>query len=117
MNGEDRVVSETASIPGRTVLTGRALHRLAVALVRENARVPSVSVSVSVSLSDRAGRLAASVVVPVAMEAGMPDTLIERGSALRTALAEGMRALAERDVASVDVRFAGVCDARKGRVT
>lgn len=115
MNGEDRVVSETALIPGRTVLTGRALHRLAVALVRENARVPSVSVSVS--LSDRAGRLAASVVVPVAMEAGMPDTLIERGSALRTALAEGMRALAERDVASVDVRFAGVCDARKGRVT
>lgn len=115
MNGEDRAASDAASIPGRTVLTGRALHRLAVALVREHARVPSATVSVS--LSDRAGRLAASVVVPVAMEAGMPDTLIERGSALRTALTEGMRALAERDVASVDVRFAGVRDARKGRVT
>lgn len=115
MNGEVPAAAEAASTPGRTVLTGRALHRLAVALVHEHARVPSSAVSVA--LSDRSGRLAASVVVPVAVGADLPETLSGRGSALRAALTEGMRSLADRDVASVDVRFAGVRDIRKGRVT
>lgn len=103
------------SLAGRTTLTGTALHRLALGVVRDAARVPARDVSVS--LSDDAGRLHATVTVPVVLGARRDDSLIARGAALREAVMRGMAAFAERDVSSVDIRFSGVREAPERRVS
>lgn len=91
---------------GLTVLTPRALERLATALSRDAANVPLRSVRVA--LSDADGALRAGVTVPVALPGTPAGTFAERGAAVRDAVISGMRDLADRHVAAVDVRFAGV---------
>ncbi|QYM76813.1 hypothetical protein [Leucobacter luti] len=101
--------------PGLTVLTGRALHHLALGIVRDAARVPARAVTVS--LSDNGGALRATVVVPVTLNGSEHTTLRDHGTALREALIQGMDQLAGRVVDTVDVRFAGVHRAPTRRVT
>lgn len=116
-------VADAAETPGepahagRTVLTGRALHHLAIALVQDTARVPAKNVSVT--LSDERGMLRAAVVLPAVFRPGpaQGESLVERGAALRNAVINGMRTLAGRQVATVDVRFLGVQLDSGGRVS
>lgn len=103
-----------ARVPGRTVLTPRALERLATALSRDAARVPFRDVRVT--LSDAEGALRAGVTLPLALSELPGPTVTERGAELRDAVITGMRDLAGRRVATVDVRFAGVHRGRPRRV-
>lgn len=109
------VGSPAPPFAGRTTLTGTALHRVALGIVRDAARVPGRDVSVS--LSDDAGRLRAAVMVPVSLGARRGDSLIARGTALREAVVRGMAAFAERDVSAVDIRFSGVREVPERRVS
>lgn len=94
-----------ADLPGRTKISARALQHLATALARQIARVDVRDVSVT--LSDAAGALAVSVVVPV-VSSQPPRTIPEQGDALRRGLIDGLGALAEREVRAVDIRFSGL---------
>lgn len=96
-------VRETA-VPGRTVVTVRALQRLATGLAGEAAQVPAGDVSVR--LTDADGSLRVAVTVPISL--GGDDTIVERGDGVRARVREGMLRLGDREVRSVDVRFAGV---------
>lgn len=113
MTAEDRDEMGEVAISGRTTVTGKALQRLVVGLVRDAAHVPARDVSVS--LSDALGHLKAAVIVPVAV--GLPGSLVDRGSAVRRAVIEGVESLAGRSVASVGVRFSGVREAPERRVS
>ena len=101
-------------LPGRTIVTARALQHLALGLVRDAARIPASDVSVS--LSDDAGRLKATVTLPVSLGPAVGQSLIERGITLRGAVVQGMAALAAREVSSVDIRFSGVNVVQERRV-
>lgn len=114
MTVEARTDSDRRQLAGRTMLAGRALQRLAVGIVRDNARVPAADVSLS--LSDDRGMLKAEVTLPVALGTGAGQSLVERAAALREAVTEGMASLAGRSVAAVDVRFSGVRETQERRV-
>ncbi|WP_337026697.1 hypothetical protein [Microbacterium sp. LB16] len=94
------------TVAGTTILTARALQRLAVGIAHDAARVAAGDVAVK--LSDHRGALRISVTVPVA-EAAEPDAnLVDRSEDLRRRLIEGMRDLAGREVGAVDIRYSGV---------
>lgn len=106
MTGERAVEAVEGIIAGTTTFTARALQRLAVGLTRDAARVPARDVAVH--LSDERGALRLSVTVPVAMTDARGGNLVDSGEELRRRLVEGMRALAGREVSTVDVRYSGV---------
>lgn len=99
---------------GRTVITARALERLASALAGEAARVPPRRVNTR--LSDAAGSLAVSVAVPIALGGDRRGSVAERGDEVRERLRRGLRELAERGVSEVDVTFTGVLRTEERRV-
>lgn len=112
MTGNERPGAE---VPGRTTISSRALHRMAVGLVADEGHVAGRDVVVS--LGDEAGSLAVSITLP-AVVGGIENTsLVERGAGLRAAVTRGMDALAARRVGSVSVRFEGVRRQRKRRVS
>lgn len=93
-------------VPGRTVVTARALQHLAVGIVRDIAGVDVGDVGVR--LADERGALRLSVTVPVALPGAAEATLVDRGAQLQNELIDGMRRLAARDVSTVDVRYSRV---------
>ncbi|WP_336501652.1 hypothetical protein [Microbacterium paraoxydans] len=95
-----------AAVAGATVVEARALHRLALGIVRDAALV--CADDVSVQLADRRGDLRVSVEVPVVLGRLGSDPVSVRADAVRDAVVRGMRDLAARRVGAVDVRFAGV---------
>ncbi|RLP82304.1 hypothetical protein D9V34_10975 [Mycetocola lacteus] len=114
MTGDVRADTGERNLIGRTTVTGRALQHLAVGLVRDAARVTAQDVSVS--FSDEAGALKATVTVPVALGQRPGDTLITRAEALREAVIRGLESLAGRTVSVVDIRYSGVREVRERRV-
>ena len=100
---------------GRTVLTSRALQRVAHGAARDAAQVTARDVSVA--LHDDGGVLRAEVTVPVALGGEAVGTLPERGAVIQRAVIEGMDALAGRRVGSVNVRFSSVRRAPERRVS
>lgn len=94
------------TVAGATVVEARALHRLAVGIVRDATRVGAGDVSVQ--LADRRGDLRVSVEVPVVLTRQGTEPVSARADALRDAVVQGMRDLAGRRVGAVDVRFRGV---------
>ncbi|MEE6389016.1 hypothetical protein V3G71_09230 [Microbacterium paraoxydans] len=103
------------TVAGATVVEARALHRLAVGIVRDVVRVGTEGVSVQ--LADRRGDLQVSVVVPVVRGRQGDDTVSARADAVRDAVVGGLRDLAARRVGAVDVRFHGVRRELQRRVT
>ena len=100
------------SVPGRTVVTARALEKVVAGLVRDAARVSTGGVR----LSDAAGQLAVAVQVPVALGDGSSRTLAERGVDVREHVVRGMAELAGRRVGEVEVTFTGVVRSPERRV-
>ncbi|WP_431867021.1 hypothetical protein [Microbacterium paraoxydans] len=100
------VTDGPTTVAGATVVEARALHRLAVGIVRDVVRVGAGDVSVQ--LADRRGDLRVSVEVPVVRGRRGADTVGARADAVRDAVVGGMRDLAARRVGAVDVRFTGV---------
>ncbi|MEZ7754214.1 hypothetical protein O5Y58_01750 [Microbacterium paraoxydans] len=100
------VTDGPTTVAGATVVEARALHRLAVGIVRDAMRVGAGDVSVQ--LADRHGDLRVSVEVPVVRSRQGTDPVSARADAVRDAVVRGMRDLAARHVGAVDVRFAGV---------
>ncbi|WP_149084545.1 MULTISPECIES: hypothetical protein [Microbacterium] len=96
----------STAVAGATVVEARALHRLTTGIVQDAARVGADDVSVE--LTDRRGDLRVSVVVPVLLGNRGDGDVRVRADAVRDAVMRGMRELAARRVAAVDVRFAGV---------
>lgn len=103
------------TVAGATVVEARALHRLAVGIVRDATRVGAGDVSVQ--LADRRGDLRVSVEVPVVLARQGTDPVSARADAVRDAVVQGMRDLAARRVGAVDVRFRGVRREMQRRVT
>lgn len=103
------------TVAGATVVEARALHRLAVGIVRDATRVGAGDVSVQ--LADRRGDLRVSVEVPVVLTRQGTDPVSARADAVRDAVVQGMRDLAARRVGVVDVRFRGVRREMQRRVT
>jgi len=114
MTPEDVAVPPAGGARGRTTITARALRRLAVGIAGEAGHVPAREVSLH--LSDAHGALRAQVQVPVALRRGEHATIAERAEAVRRAVADGMRELAGRELAAVDIRFDGVRDEEPRRV-
>lgn len=106
MTAEGAAQPAVTIVPGATIVTARALHRLAAGIAHDVARVAAREVGMH--LSDRGGTLALSVTVPMAESAGHDVNLVERGEELRRRLIEGMRELAGREVGTVDIRYSGV---------
>ncbi|MFK4759299.1 hypothetical protein ACI3KS_00045 [Microbacterium sp. ZW T5_45] len=102
-------------VAGVTVISSRALKRVALGLVRDAARVPLTEVSVDVS--DDRGALRLSVVTPLALRAGHTTTIAQDGDSVRRGLIDGMRRLAGRTVSTVDLRYSGVQRIAERRVT
>ncbi|MDF2507309.1 MAG: hypothetical protein K0Q52_1168 [Microbacterium sp.] len=114
MTADRSSVAGEGAVVGTTTFAARALQRLAVGIVHDVARV-SVR-DVGVQLSDEHGALRIAVTVPVAMASKSGRNLVDAGEDLRHGLIEGMRALAGREVGTVDVRFSGVRRITEGRV-
>lgn len=106
--------SPRASVPGATLISARALKRVASGIVRDAARVPVNDVSVDVS--DDRGALRVSVVAPLALRTGHATTIVQDGEALRGGVIEGMHRLTGRTVSAVDVRYSGVVRNTERRV-
>lgn len=100
------------SVPGRTLVTAKALRHLAALLAGQAAEVPPRRVEAVLSDEDAALRI--ELTLPV--RAALPGSLVERAQLVRWQVAEGMERLASRSVSAVDVRFAGVLrDPGEGR--
>lgn len=102
-----------AAVPGRTTIRPRAVQHLAAGLVRDTARVSARDISVT--LSDDAGALTVSVVLP-AVVSEPPLTIPEQSERLRAGLIAGLQDLAHRTVGCVDIRFSGVKNPTERRV-
>ena len=89
---------------GRTTITARALHRLAIGVVSDAAGVRIDRVRVE--LEDQRGSLRVSVTVPVLL--GRSDDLVQRGSGIRRRVISSLEDLAGRRATAVDVRFSGI---------
>ena len=113
MTMSERIETDRGLHRGRTMLSARALHRLAVGAVKDASRVRSSDVSVS--LSDDAGALRVSVVVP-AVIATPTIPIPDQSARVRAGVVAGLNDLAGRRVGAVDVRFAGVHRTEEGRV-
>ena len=100
------VTAGTTTVAGATVVEARALHRLALGIVRDVAGVGAGDASVD--LADSRGDLRVSVAVPVVLGSRGGGPVAVRADAVRDAVVRGMRELAARRVGAVDVRFTGV---------
>lgn len=102
-----------SAVPGRTVITARALRRLTQCVVAEAAGVPVGHASVD--LKDENGTLVAHATVPVSVGRSW-GPLAERGGAVRERVVSDLRHLAGRTVSTVDVTFSGVHRVPRRRV-
>ncbi|WP_119695728.1 hypothetical protein [Microbacterium halotolerans] len=93
-------VTGSPARPGTTVLRGRAIERIAAAVVRDTAGEVGV-----VALRDDRGRLRVEVTVPVRYPRGDAASLTELGAELQQRLISEMGSKADRKVSRVDVRF------------
>lgn len=105
MSATDRSDIAGDVLRGRTALSARALQNLAVGVAKDAARVGSGEVAVT--LSDDAGALRVSVVVPALIMTPVVP-IPEQGARVRAGIIAGMQELGGRRVGAVDVRFAGV---------
>lgn len=101
-------VAHTAgsALRGRTTLTARALHRLAVGIVTSASGADPREVTLR--WDDADGGLHATVTLPLRVENAAGRTLQEQGASVRTSLVTGMAERAGRRVDAVDLRFAGI---------
>jgi len=105
MNGGATPIAETVQ-RGRTTLTGRALHGLAVGIVAGASGAEPREISLR--WDDANGGLHATVTLPLVLRDATGGTLEEQGAALRMSLVAGMAERAGRHVDGVDLRFSGV---------
>jgi len=94
------------ALRGRTTLTARALHRLAVGIVASASGADPREVALR--WDDADGGLHATVTLPLRMGTAAGQTLQEQGASVRTSLVTGMAERAGRRVDGVDLRFTGV---------
>ncbi|GAB3631972.1 hypothetical protein GCM10027421_13250 [Microbacterium shaanxiense] len=93
------------ALRGRTTFSARALQHLATGLAKDAADVAARDVTVR--LSDDAGDLRVSVVVPMLIT--KPSRSVDvQSRRLRAGIISGLADLAGRRVSAVDVRFTGV---------
>ncbi|RKQ85148.1 hypothetical protein U746_2236 [Mycolicibacterium mucogenicum 261Sha1.1M5] len=105
-------------VPGRTVITARALERLAVGAARGAEAWRDATASpraVGVKLADDAGDLRASVHIDLTL-GHASEPLLPLGDAVRAAMIAQLSALGGRSVSRVDVRFSAGGRATERRV-
>ncbi|MDA4894393.1 MULTISPECIES: hypothetical protein [unclassified Microbacterium] len=93
-------------VPGRVTVSAQALRHLATALVGDAAHAEARDIGLR--LSDAAGALAVAVEVPLVLSPQGGTTFDARAQDVRRGVMEGLRELADRRVARVDVRFTDV---------
>lgn len=97
---------------GRTIVTARALNRVATALAADAADIDARAATVA--LADRGGALAARLTIPASLGCG--QTLVQQGERIQNAFVASMGEIAGRRVTAVDVRFAGARTEKTRRV-
>ncbi|GGO60510.1 hypothetical protein GCM10010910_06120 [Microbacterium nanhaiense] len=97
---------------GRTIVTARALNRVALALAADAVDIEARAATVT--LADGAGALAATLTLPASL--GQGETFVEQGERIQNVFIARMADVAGRRVESVDVRFAGTRTEKRRRV-